>query len=134
MLSILREVEELGAQLIVAGDRLRVSAPQPLPDHLVQELRRHKPELLSFVCAASNEAGSRSVNAGALGAAARDEWDPETARLIEWFLGTAPPDRPFQLQQAVTVAVPIWYWECLKGDVAAGPRRARGRMRTAVTN
>ncbi len=47
--SLVREVEELGGHLIAAGDRLRVSAPHPLPDHLVQELRRHKPELLSFL-------------------------------------------------------------------------------------
>lgn len=54
-------------------------------------------------------------------------WDPETAALIEWFLGTEPPAGPFELQQAVTVARPDAYWKYLKGDIAAGPNRARGK-------
>ncbi|MCH8112836.1 MAG: hypothetical protein IH905_12935 [Proteobacteria bacterium] len=54
-------------------------------------------------------------------------WDPETAALIEWFLKTKPPSGPFRLQQAVTIARPDKYWEYLKGDVAAGPSRVRGR-------
>ena len=40
---------------------------------------------------------------------------------------TDPPLRPFELQQAVTVAVPARYWEYLKGDITAGPTRARGK-------
>ena len=54
-------------------------------------------------------------------------WDPETAALIQWFLGTEPPTGPFRLQQAVYIARPDKYWEYLKGDIAAGPSRARGR-------
>lgn len=54
-------------------------------------------------------------------------WDAETTVLIEWFLGTEPPTQPFELQQAVFIARADRYWEYLKGDIAAGPNRARGR-------
>ena len=63
----------------------------------------------------------------AAGPAARGQWDAETAALIEWFLGTEPPDKPFPLQQAVTIVRPAHYWEYLRQDIAAGASRARGK-------
>ena len=78
----------------------------------------------------SNSARSQGNVATEGKAAARrdvNRWDLETASLIEWFMATEPPLRPFRLQQGVTVAVPTWFWEYLKGDIAAGPRRARGK-------
>ena len=62
-----------------------------------------------------------------VGQACPDSWDPKTADLIEWFIGTMPPAEPFELQQGVHVARPETYWEYLKADVAAGPNRARGK-------
>ena len=38
-----------------------------------------------------------------------------------------PPESPFELQQAVTIVRPAHYWEYLKADINAGPRRARGK-------
>ena len=55
------------------------------------------------------------------------EWDPETAKLISWFMGTKPPSGHFELQQAVTIAHPSRYWEYVRGDINAGPRRGRGK-------
>ncbi len=52
-------------------------------------------------------------------------WDPETATLIEWFLTTSPPAEPFELHQGVTVLRPEGFWDYLKGDIAAGPGKAR---------
>lgn len=57
-----------------------------------------------------------------------EEWDPETALLIEWFLATKPPPGRFELQQAVIIAHPARYWTYLRQDIAAGPKRARGKM------
>ena len=54
-------------------------------------------------------------------------WDPETARLIKWFLGTSPPPEPFILYQGVRVSRPAAFWQALKGDIAGGPGMARGR-------
>ena len=55
-------------------------------------------------------------------------WDPETARLIKWFLDTSPPPEPFILYQGVRVSRPLDFWQALKGDIAGGPGMARARM------
>ncbi len=52
-------------------------------------------------------------------------WEPGIATLIEWFLKTPPPPEPFELHQGVTVARPEGLWDYLKGDIAAGPGKAR---------
>ena len=52
-------------------------------------------------------------------------WSPEIATLIEWFLAMPPPTEPFELQQGVTVLRPEGLWDYLKGDIAAGPGKAR---------
>ena len=77
---------------------------------------------------AGTAAAKSAPDTSAVGTAETDKrWDPETAALIQWFLGTEPPTGPFRLQQAVYIARPDKYWEYLKGDIAAGPSRARGR-------
>ena len=55
------------------------------------------------------------------------EWDPETAKLIRWFMGTEPPSDHFELQQAVFIARPGLYWAYLRQNIADGPNCARGR-------
>ena len=55
------------------------------------------------------------------------EWDPETAKLIRWFMGTEPPSGPFELQLAVYIARPGLYWAYLRQNIADGPSRARGK-------
>ena len=52
-------------------------------------------------------------------------WDPETATLVEWFLTTPPPAKPFELYQGVTILRPEGFWEYLKSDITAGPGKAR---------
>jgi len=44
--AILREAYRHGADIAVAGGSLRLTAPRPLPDSLVEEIRRHKPEII----------------------------------------------------------------------------------------
>ncbi len=46
---IVREVADAGGRLAVAGDRIRVSAPRPLPDRLVDALRRRKGEVIAYL-------------------------------------------------------------------------------------
>lgn len=53
-------------------------------------------------------------------------WDLETAALIERFLVTSRPAEPFEFHPGVTIANPARFWEYLRGDIAAGPTRARG--------
>ena len=107
-LALLREVQAAGGQIAFADGRLKLSAPAPLPDGLVNELRTHKAEVLSF-----------------LQGQASSGWDAETGRQIEWFLRTPPPPEPFELYKGVTVMRPVHFWESLKSDIATGPGKAR---------
>ncbi len=111
--ALVREVQAAGGQIAFADGRLKLSAPAPLPDGLVNDLRTHKAEVLSF-----------------LQGQASSGWDAETAALVEWFLKTPPPPEPFELHQGVTVVRPAHFWEYLKGDIAAGPGVARAYMGT----
>ena len=46
---LIDEVESAGGVVQVDGGRLKLSAPAPLPDDLVQKLRDHKPEVIEFL-------------------------------------------------------------------------------------
>ncbi len=106
--ALVREVQAAGGQIAFADGRLKLSAPAPLPEGLVNDLRTHKAEVLSFL---QGQASSR--------------WGAETAALIEWFLRTPPLPEPFELYKGVTVMRPVHFWEYLKGDIAVGPGKAR---------
>ena len=54
-------------------------------------------------------------------------WDPETARLIKWFLDTSPPPEPFILYQGIRVSRPPDFWQSIKGDISGGLGMARAR-------
>ena len=107
---LVREVQAAGGRIAAIGGRLKLSAPAPLPDGLVDELRVRKAEVLSFL------QGQASLR-----------WGAETAALVAWFLGTPPPPEPFELYRGVTVLRPVLFWESLKGDIAGGPAVARAR-------
>jgi hypothetical protein len=63
-----------GARFDVSGDSLRISAPHPLSDALVGELRRAKPDIL------------RLLRAGDDPSATRYEWrNRYRARVIRWY-------------------------------------------------
>ena len=109
--ALVREVRAAGGQIAFADGRLKLSAPAPLPDGLVDDLRTHKADVLSFL------QGQASLR-----------WGAETAALVAWFLGTPPPPEPFELHQGVTILRPGHFWEYLKGDIAGGPGMARARM------
>ncbi len=108
--ALIREVKAAGGQIAVADGRLKLSAPAPLPDGLVNDLRTHKAEVVSFL---QGQASSR--------------WGAETAALVAWFLGTPPPSAPFSLYPGVTVLRPDRFWESLEADIAGGPAGARAR-------
>ena len=105
---LVQEVRAAGGRIALANGRLKLSAPAPLPDGLVNDLRTHKAEVLSF-----------------LQGQASSGWNAETAALIAWFLRTPPPSEPFNLYPGVTVLRPDRFWESLKGDIAGGPGTAR---------
>ncbi len=49
--ALLAEIAEAGGQIEARGDRLRLSAPQPLPPDLVARVRDAKPALLAEIAA-----------------------------------------------------------------------------------
>jgi len=44
---IIHEVTRHGCNIAVVDDRLKLSAPRPLPDDLMDEIRHHKPEVIA---------------------------------------------------------------------------------------
>jgi len=46
---LIDEVKRHGGSLQLNGDKIRVSAPEPLPDNLRQELKARKPEVINFL-------------------------------------------------------------------------------------
>jgi hypothetical protein len=48
-LPLIEAVQRAGGAIILQGDRLRLSAPEPLPENLVQELRLRKAEVLDHL-------------------------------------------------------------------------------------
>jgi hypothetical protein len=49
ILRIIGRTEELGGTVVLDGDSLALSAPKPLPDTLILELREHKAEIVSLL-------------------------------------------------------------------------------------
>jgi hypothetical protein len=48
-LPLIEAVQRAGGAILLQGDRLRLSAPEPLPEDLVQELRAHKAEVIDHL-------------------------------------------------------------------------------------
>ena len=74
---------------------------------------------------ATDHATSVQVQEPKVAHAAAPGWDAETVGLINWFLATSPPQKPFQLYPGVFIARPAPYWAYLRGDIAAGPNVSR---------
>ncbi len=104
---LVREVQAAGGDLTpLDSGRIRITAPAPLPEHLMVHLRERKIEVINFLACREGRA---------------DGWDPETTRLIEWFMRTPPPAKPFDLYRGVVILKPALWWTSLKRDIAEGP-------------
>ena len=68
---LIEAVQRAGGAITLRGDRLRLSAPEPLPENLLEELRAHKAEVLDHLrlaCGAMRK-GTKTLtptNVGAL--------------------------------------------------------------------
>ncbi len=56
---LLDQVHEAGGRLLMNGDKLRVEAPAPLPDELVERLKTAKPDLIDMLARREPEADAR---------------------------------------------------------------------------
>ena len=104
-MTLLQEAEAAGLAVHVDGDRLVVRGPRSA-EAIAERLLDRKAEFIEALSA---------------------EWDAETHHLIEWFLRTSAPARPFQLCRGVFVARPAHFWEALRRDLRAGPSGPRAR-------
>lgn len=103
---LVQDVHSAGGTIVAAGDKLRLSAPKPLPDSLMRELRQHKAEVMSLVGPA---------------------WSAETAQIVEWFLAAPPPAEPFDLFPHVRIIHPARWWRHLGAEISAGPNGPRAK-------
>ncbi len=65
--TLLEEVHAAGGSLTRCGDRLRVTAPVPLSDDLVDRLRRHMPDMLRLLCGPADPEAADERAASAIG-------------------------------------------------------------------
>ena len=113
---LLRHVEAVGGLAEARGGKLRLTAPRPLPDELIDELRQHKAEVLAVLRPAGADAPTIALA----------EWG-DAAAAVAWFLRSEPPSGSFVLrrnpmgQPFITVLHPARYWLALRADLAAGP-------------
>ena len=103
---LIQDVHSAGGTIVAAGDRLRLAAPEPLPDSLMDDLRQHKAEVMTLV---------------------GPEWDAETARIVEWFLAAPPPTEPFELFRGVNIIHPARWWRHLGAEISDGPDGPRAK-------
>ncbi len=117
---LLRQVEAVGGLAEARGGKLRLTAPRPLPDELIDELRQHKAEVLAVLRPAGADAHTIALA----------EWG-DAAEAVAWFLASEPPSEPFVPRRnavglpSITVLHPARYWRAFRAALAAGPGRGR---------
>ena len=126
---LIDEVESAGGVVQVDGGRLKLSAPAPLPDDLVQKLRDHKPEVIEFL--ATSKGGNLpvlpplvpNISARPFGFPTDSvdwaEWIEERAAILE-FDGYRSPREA--LKSAYNEALEAWcsqHWEAPPADSCA---------------
>jgi hypothetical protein len=84
---LIEAVQRAGGAITLREDRLRLSAPAPLPEHLVQELRRRKAELLDHLRHPPRSALSEDA---VIPSESVESWADGVARL-----GAMPPPRSY---------------------------------------
>jgi TubC N-terminal docking domain len=95
---LIEAVQRAGGAITLRDDRLRLSAPKPLPEHLVQELRQRKAELLDHLRHAARSALRKSA---LIPGKSVESWANGVARLRE----ISPPR-----------SYPTHAWQQLIGD------------------
>jgi hypothetical protein len=105
-LPLIEAVQRAGGAITLQGDRLRLSAPEPLPENLLQELRTHKAEVIDHLQHARHSglaqpAAKAVTNGTAPAVEVVADWVAGVVRL-----GTMPPPHTY----------PEHAWQQLIGD------------------
>jgi hypothetical protein len=83
-LPLIEAVQRAGGAIMLQGDRLRLSAPEPLPENLLQELRIHKAEVIDHL-----QQGRESGLAQAAAAALENRSAPPIEVVADWVAGVS---------------------------------------------
>jgi TubC N-terminal docking domain len=106
-LPLIEAVERAGGAITLRGDRLRLSAPEPLPENLLQELRTHKAEVIDHL-----QHARQSKFGQAAAETLRNRPSPPVEVIADWAdgvtrLAAMPPPRTYPAkpwQQLITDA------------------------------
>ena len=110
---LLDQVRAAGGTVEINDGKVRLRAPSPLPDELVDALRSRKAEIIGLL---TTEHASRI--------AAR--WG-DLAGIAEWFLTATPLAEPFLLKRGVRITDPARWWRDTIIDIHQGPNGPRAR-------
>jgi TubC N-terminal docking domain len=94
-LPLIEAVQRAGGAITLQGDRLRLSAPEPLPEGLIQQLRTRKAEVIDYL-----QHARRSGLVQAAAAALEDQSTPPFEVVADWVAGVSrltamPPPRSY---------------------------------------
>ena len=102
---LIEAVRRAGGAITLQGDRLRLSAPEPLCEDLLQELRTRKAEVIDYL-----QHGRRSGLAQSAAAALEDRSAPPIEVVADWVAGVRrfsamplPPNYPQPAWQQLIV-------------------------------
>jgi hypothetical protein len=82
-LPLIEAVERAGGAIALRGDRLRLSAPEPLPENLLQELRARKAEVIHHL------QHGRQLELGKPATAALTQGTISSVEIASWVAGVA---------------------------------------------
>jgi hypothetical protein len=94
-LPLIEAVQRAGGAITLQGDRLRLSAPEPLPKDLLEELRTHKAEVIDHL-----QHARRSGFVQAAATALENRSAPPIEVIADWVVGVRrlsamPPPRSY---------------------------------------
>lgn len=99
------------------GDKKVCDVAHDLPLHSETDTPTNKVPQDSVASGIEHEAPSSSVTT----ADREASWDSETTALIEWFMTTTAPTKPFELCPGFTIYNPLLLWNDLRRDIVRGP-------------
>jgi len=90
-LPLIEAVQRAGGAITLQGDRLRLSAPEPLPENLLRKLRIHKAQVIDHLQHAREGVGEPAAESIEKGAAAPVKMVPTWAEGVARLATMAPP-------------------------------------------
>ena len=88
---VIEAVRQAGGRILVRGEHLRLSAPVPLPDTLIAEVRQHKAEILDLLGTAAPAVSERLRPSASPVEISVERWHRGVERLSSM---SAPPGYP----------------------------------------